>query len=119
MSNQTGAYRLATSGAIGAGALDYETVGLFAAGFMMERYPELIKSRYKLDVLPDNPTGMINEIGRRLGCLIAGGLIDQNRAAEAFLRELRAGKIGRISFEGPEEYIAAIAEDNEINLDQD
>jgi ribosome biogenesis GTPase A len=114
MSDQTAAYRLATSGAISAGALDYATVGLFAANFMMERYPELIKSRYKLDVLPENPTGLIDEIGRRLGCLIAGGLIDQNRAAEAFLRELRAGKIGRISLEEPEEYIAAMAEDTEV-----
>jgi len=30
-------------------------------------------------------------------------VVDVNRAAEAFLRELRAGKVGRISFEEPEE----------------
>jgi ribosome biogenesis GTPase A len=92
---------LATSGAIGASALDYTCVGLFAAEYMMGRYPELLKERYKLAELPETPTDMLETIGRRLGCLMAGGAIDVHRAAEAFLRELRAGKIGRISLEEP------------------
>lgn len=102
MSDQTGAYRLATSGAIGANALDYTTVGLFAAEYMMHRYPELLKSRYKIVELPDSPYDAIEAIGRCLGCLASGGVVDLHRAAEAFIRELRAGKIGRISFEEPE-----------------
>jgi ribosome biogenesis GTPase A len=101
MSDQVAAYRLASSGAIGAGALEYTEVGLFAAGFMMQRYRELLMSRYRLNELPDNSTDLLEQIGRRLGCLVAGGAVDLHRAAEAFLRELRAGKIGRISFEEP------------------
>lgn len=101
MDDQDGAYRLAASGAIGSGALDYHTVGLFAAEYLMQRYPELLKSRYKLAELSESPSVLIEEIGRSLGCLIAGGEIDLNRASEAFLRELRAGKLGRISFEEP------------------
>lgn len=101
MADQEGAYRLAVSGAIGANAMDCTTVGFYAGEFMMRRYPEMLKKRYKLDVLPDNPTDLVESIGRCLGCLIAGGEIDMHRAAEAFLRELRAGKLGRISFEEP------------------
>ncbi|MBC8017664.1 MAG: ribosome biogenesis GTPase YlqF [Verrucomicrobia bacterium] len=101
MADQDGAYRLATSGAIGANALDYTTVGFFAGEFMMRRYPEMLKKRYKLEVLPDNPTELVEAIGRCLGCLVTGGGIDLHRAAEAFLRELRAGKLGRVSFEEP------------------
>jgi ribosome biogenesis GTPase A len=101
MADQDGAYRLATSGAIGANAMDCTTVGFFAGEFMMRRYPEMLRKRYKLDVLPDNPTELVEAIGRCLGCLVAGGGIDMHRAAEAFLRELRAGKLGRISFEEP------------------
>ncbi|MDA8429585.1 MAG: ribosome biogenesis GTPase YlqF [Geobacteraceae bacterium] len=101
MSDQDGAYRLATSGAIGANALDYTTVGFFAGEFMMQRYPEMLKKRYKLETLPDNPTELVEAIGRCLGCLISGGAVDLHRAAEAFLRELRAGKLGRVSFEEP------------------
>jgi len=102
MDDQVGAYRLATSGAIGAGALDYTTVGLFAAEYMMQRYPELLKNRYKLVELPDNPTALVEAIGRCLGCLASGGVVDLHRASEAFLRELRAGKIGRVSLEEPQ-----------------
>jgi ribosome biogenesis GTPase A len=101
MSNQVAAYRLASCGAIGAGALDYTDVGLFAAGFMMQRYRELLMSRYGLTEAPESATAVLEQIGRRLGCLSVGGEIDLHRAAEAFLRELRGGKIGRISFEEP------------------
>ena len=101
MDDQDGAYRLAASGAIGANALDSTKVALFTAEYMVRRYPDLIKSRYKLVELPDNPTDLIEKIGRRMGCLIAGGEIDLHRASEMFLRELRGGKIGRVSFEEP------------------
>jgi ribosome biogenesis GTPase A len=102
MADQEGAYRLATSGAIGANALDYTVVGLFACEFMLRSYPEKLVERYKLNELPEDDYGLLAAIGRCLGCLKAGGEIDQHRAAEAFLRELRAGKLGRISFEQPQ-----------------
>ena len=108
MSDQTAAYRLATTGAIGANALDYTIVGLFAAEFMLQRYPEQIMTRYQITDLPTNTTTLLEQIGRRLGCLIAGGEIDLHRAAEAFLRELRAGKLGRVSLEEPERAAAAV-----------
>lgn len=101
MSDQVAAYRLATSGAIGASALDYVNVGTFAAEYMLQRYPEPLKARYKLAELPESPCALLEAVGRRLGCLAGGGEIDLHRAAEAFLRELRAGKVGRVSFEEP------------------
>ncbi len=102
MEDQTAAYRLATSGAIGAAALDYLDVGLFALRFMLQRYPEMLRSRYQLTDPPDDPLAVLAQIARRLGCLVSGGEVDLNRAAEAFLRELRSGKLGRISLEEPE-----------------
>jgi ribosome biogenesis GTPase A len=108
MSDQAAAYRLATSGAIGANALDYTDVGLFAAEFMLQRYQEPVMARYQLTALPENATDLLVQIGRRLGCLVAGGEIDLHRAAEAFLRELRAGKLGRVSFEEPEPAIGVV-----------
>ena len=107
MSDQIAAYRLASSGAIGAGALDYTEVGLFASEFMMQRYRKLLMSRYGLTDVPDSTTALLEQIGRRLGCLVAGGVVDLHRAAEAFLRELRAGKIGRVSFEEPEQPVGS------------
>jgi ribosome biogenesis GTPase A len=101
MSDQEGAYRLAASGAIGDNALDYTSVGLFAGEYLLRHYPGLLKGRYGLQELPESPDDLMEAVGRRLGLLAVGGVVDLHRAAETFLRELRAGKIGRISFEAP------------------
>jgi ribosome biogenesis GTPase A len=101
MSDQEGAYRLAASGAIGDSALDYTSVGLFAGEYLLRRYPGLLKNRYGLLELPESSQDLMVAVGRRRGLLATGGVVDLHRASEAFLRELRAGKIGRISLEEP------------------
>jgi len=101
MSDQEGAYRLAVSGAIGDNALDYTTVGLFAGDYLLRRYPGLLQERYALQQLPESAHDLLEAVGRRRGLLASGGVVDLHKAAEALLRELRAGKIGRISLEEP------------------
>jgi ribosome biogenesis GTPase A len=112
LEDQKGAYRLAVSGAIGNNAVDYIDLALFAADFMAIRYPEQIAHRYKFETMPGTATEIINEIGRRRGCLISGGEIDLQRTSELFLRELRAGKLGRISFEKPKDIVMEESEEN-------
>ena len=63
----------------------------------------MLRERYGLNDLPETPTALVEAIGHKRGCLMAGGEIDMHRAAEAFIRELRGGKLGRISFEEPSE----------------
>src|SRR5512133_242307 len=101
MRDQTGAYRLATSGSIGSNAFDPADVALFAIAFLVRRYPFALVERYKIVELPETPLAILEEIGRRRGCLISGGEIDLHRAAEVLLRALRAGLLGRISLEAP------------------
>ncbi|MBN1833941.1 MAG: ribosome biogenesis GTPase YlqF [Deltaproteobacteria bacterium] len=103
LDNRNGAYRLAVSGAIGDKAVDDADLALFAAGFMAVRYPEQVMRRYKFETMPGTAAEIIEEIGRRRGCLISGGHIDVQRTAGLFLRELRSGKLGRVSFERPED----------------
>lgn len=102
LGDQRGANRLAVTGAIGENAFEYLTVAEFAADFLRERYPRPLLERYKLDVLPEQGHELVAEIGRRRGCLVRGAEVDLERAAELFVREIRAGKLGRISFEDPE-----------------
>lgn len=101
LSDQQGAYRLAASGAIGDNAMDYQSVALFAADYLLHAYGEMLTQRYKFETLPAEAAELLEEIGRRRGCLGAGGAVDSYRAAEVLLRELQAGKIGRISLETP------------------
>jgi len=103
--NQKSAYHLAASGAIGAAAMDYVDVALYAAAYLMSHYPAPLTARYKIQDLPESASELVSEIGRRRGCLIAGGQVDQQRASELLLRELRAGLIGRVSLESPEDFM--------------
>ena len=101
--NQKSAYRLAVSGAIGEGGMDYLEVALFAADLLMSRYSEPLALRYKFAEMPESADLLIDQIGRKRGCLVTGGNVDRLRASELLLRELRAGLIGRVSLEVPGE----------------
>ena len=72
---------------------------------MTNRYAEALTTRYKLAELPESASDLIEQIGRKRGCLVAGGKVDQQRASELLLRELRAGLIGLVSLEMPGEDI--------------
>lgn len=94
-------YRLAMSGAIKDTAMDYDDVAVYALRYLIDAYPNELRARYKLDELPDDPLAVLTMIGKKRGCLIGGGEVDWNRAGELLLREMRAGKLGRISLEKP------------------
>jgi len=94
------ASRLAFGGAIPDNAIDYESVGAFGAKLLARRYPELLRARYKIDVLPPEDD-LLAEIGRRRGCLRSGGVVDFHKAADILVHDFRSGAIGRITLESP------------------
>lgn len=105
-----GACRLAASGALGDSAYDSPAVALTTAAFLLDSYPESLQRRYQLEQLPSDPEDLLNTIGRRRGCLIRGGEVDQQRAADVLLRDLRGGQLGRISLERPGEQASAFSD---------
>ena len=102
LDDKEGAYRLAASGAISDTIIDYYDIACFAADFLIIKYPELLKKRYKMqDTFTSDYTEFLKKIGSIRGCMKKGGIIDLQKASEIFIRELRSGLIGRISFESP------------------
>jgi ribosome biogenesis GTPase A len=104
LEDQLGAQRLAASGAIRDTAFDYMEVAAFASHFLRDRYPQILRDRFKMESIPTGQYEILEAIGRRRGFLKSGGVVDVQRAAETLLRELRSGKIGRISFERPDDF---------------
>jgi ribosome biogenesis GTPase A len=94
-------YRLAVTGAISEAVLDFVEIARFAAAFLLQDYPEALTSRYKLKALPADADAALEAIAARRGCLGRGGVVDLHKVAEILLRELRAGKLGRLSLERP------------------
>ena len=116
LDDQEGARRLAASGAVGENAFELIDVAGWAVCFVATTYPALLEERFDLDegvaeilarTSPDpadatRAVELLEAVGRRRGALRSGGHVDLDRAADVFLRDLRAGKVGRISFERPE-----------------
>ena len=99
--DQNSGYRLAVTGAIKNTAIEFEDIALYAAEYLLQAYPEELKSRYKLKALPEHDIELLEEIGRRRGALRSGGRIDLNNASEILLNDIRGGALGRISMESP------------------
>jgi ribosome biogenesis GTPase A len=101
LEDQTAAHCLAASGSIGNAAFDAFDVAFFALGFLRDRYPAILRERYRLEASGAEPNEMLEGVARARGLLLRGGRLDLDRAAEILLRDLRSGKLGRISFEQP------------------
>lgn len=101
-------YRLAAIGSINDRILQAEDVAFHALRYLCGAYPDELKARYELDVVPDGDAdaeaivGMMERIGRKRGCLQSGGGVNLEKASMVVLRDLRGGKLGRISLETPQ-----------------
>jgi ribosome biogenesis GTPase A len=100
--NINSGYRLAITGAIRDTAMEYVDVALFAASFLMVNYPENLTKRFQLETLPDTELEVLENIGRKRGCLLRGARVDLERAAKILLHELRAGLLGPVTLETPQ-----------------
>ena len=79
--------------------------------FLLNNYKNLLCERYKLDndyvekTLNQEQAENINiyeimqEIGRKRGCIVSGGNIDDEKIAKIILDEFKNGKLGRITIE--------------------
>lgn len=93
---------LAYTGAVKDDVLDTETLACHLIKMLWSRYPEALKSRYKID-LPEDAEGyeLLTEAGRKRGFLLSRGEIDTERMARILLEEYRNCKIGRFTLEDP------------------
>ncbi|NEU29393.1 ribosome biogenesis GTPase YlqF [bacterium LRH843] len=102
--DQLTGYRLAATGAIKDELLDFQDIALFLLNYLKDHYPTLIQKRYKVEEIPDDGVALFDEIGKKRGCLLGGGYVDYDKAAEIILRETRSGTLGRISLETPKTF---------------
>lgn len=97
---------LAITGAIKDEVVQIEPLACALLTRLRSRYPHLLASRYSLGDMAQyeglTDWQMLEVIGRKRGCLVSGGEVNTERAANLLLDEFRAGKIGRITLETPE-----------------
>ena len=102
-------FMLAICHAIGRNAVIDEEVALALADILLARYPAEFSARYTFAEPPDDAFAALTAVGKRRGCLIKGGGIDLEKAANVLLTDFRSGALGRISLETPASRAAMLA----------
>ena len=107
------ALNLAFTGTIKEDVLERTEVAYQLVKFLLENERENLCNRYGLtneyieEVLnKDNPENfniyeIMLEIGKKRGCIISGGNIDEEKTAKIILDEFKNGKLGRVTLEFP------------------
>ncbi|WFA06916.1 ribosome biogenesis GTPase YlqF [Bacillus sp. HSf4] len=95
--------RLAATGAIKDSIINLQDVAVYGLRFLEGNYPERLKKRYDLEEIPEEIAALFDEIGKKRGCLMAGGAIDYDKTTEVIIRDIRTEKFGPLSFEKPED----------------
>jgi ribosome biogenesis GTPase A len=93
--------RLATTGAIKDSIMNLQDITVYALRFLGEHYPKRLAERYEITSIPEEIVEAFDTIGKLRGCLMGGGLVDYDKVSDLVLRELRGGKLGRLTFERP------------------
>lgn len=110
------AHHLAYTRAIKDEILDVEELAIKFVQEIITVKPSALLNRYKVEIKAleneeDENEGLeatmntIIEIGKKRGCVIAGGEIDTLRASNIIFDDYRTGKLGRITFEIPEKVL--------------
>ena len=102
--DETTGIHLAFTGAVKDEIMDLETLACHLIEILAKRYPQALLERFKVEVDPEQPGWeLLEQCGRKRGFLISGGEVDTERMARILLDEYRSGKLGRITFESPQD----------------
>ena len=97
--DQQAALHLAFTEAINDNVYDVASVVLLLLNTLREEYPADLVARYRLEGDLPSGTELLEEIGRRRGCLRAGGKIDYEKAEQIVLTDFRSGRLGRVTLD--------------------
>lgn len=93
---------LAALGAVKETILPEEEVTGRVLAYLAQRYPRPFAARYKLTEISPIPHELVEAVGRKRGCLGAGGMVDLSRVCQLVLKDVREGKFGGVSLEWPD-----------------
>ena len=105
------ALHLSYIGTIKEEVIDRTEVAFYLVKFLLENYREMLCERYKLEldtienIMEQNQDDNANiydvflTIGKKRGCIISGGNIDEEKTAKIILDEYKNGVIGKITIE--------------------
>ncbi len=107
------ALNLAFTGTIKDDILERIDIAYYLTKFLIENYKTKLCQRYKIteewmeqklekeQAENENIYEIMLEIGKKRGCILSGGKIDEEKTARILLDEFKNGRIGKITIECP------------------
>ena len=95
--------KLAYLGSIKDEILDIPTITLDLIDFLSKDYQALLMTRYKLAELGETPLETMEMIAKKRGFIMSADRYDYERTARTIIDEFRAGTLGRVSLEKPDD----------------
>ncbi|WP_010093453.1 ribosome biogenesis GTPase YlqF [Ornithinibacillus scapharcae] len=99
--DQTVGYRLAAIGTIKDQLLSLQDIVVFVIRYLQENYPTLLEDRYQIDQNEEEMLIIFEQIGKFRGALESGGNVNFDKVSDIVLRDLRTGRLGKITLEKP------------------
>ena len=93
------ALNLASMAAIPRDILPVDKVAVHILSKLEKFYPDILKSRYNIDLVGDDLELTYNNIGKKIGAIISGGEIDYDRVSNTILEDIKNERIKGITFD--------------------
>ncbi|MDY3982978.1 MAG: ribosome biogenesis GTPase YlqF [Veillonellaceae bacterium] len=103
LEDQTGAAKLAMTGAIADDVVDLESIATQLISAIVMTDKTRLEERYKFTLSQEDTVDTIlTMIGKKRGCLVSGGLIDMDKARRVLMTDYRDGRLGRLTLDAVE-----------------
>lgn len=100
LENQEQALNLASFSAIKEEILPIGDVAVYILDKMYKCYRNYLKDRFTIDEFDiDDVIPTYDIIGKKRGCIISGGEIDYDKVSNIIIKDLREGKLGKVTFD--------------------
>ncbi len=94
------AYNLASFSAIKEEILPLGKVACYILDTMNKKYPDNLFNRYgNINYDNDDVILAYEAIGKKRGCIVSGGDIDYDKVSSIIIKDLREGKLGKVTFD--------------------
>lgn len=98
------ALNLASLTAIKEEVLPLDQVILYILKTLEKYYPSVLEERYGIQQLPEDFYEIIEVIGKKRGCLMRGGIVDEEKVYSVIMNDMKDGHIAGITFDRREDY---------------
>lgn len=100
LDNEKQALNLAAFSAIKEEILPIDTVAVYILDTLNKKYKQNLVNRYGVNNFNyDDIVPSYDIIGKKRGCIVSGGNIDYDKVSKLIIKDLREGKLGKITFD--------------------